>query len=751
MQDPSATTGQRHAWRAGRAATGILVLLGLAGLATTPGLAAALWLRLAALLGASSLAAVLLGTLARSLIDARRLVGLLADNGRDVVARLGPAGEFLYASPATLAMLGYPPRALLGRRLADLCEGEDAAALAALLGAVPPRFGRAYSVFRLRQAGGHPLPVEVTLAPGARGETICVLRDVSRWQKAVAAARRSERNYELLAAHAGDMIVRVRPDRTRAYVSPSAVGVLGYPPEELRNLDFTAATHPEDRERVALGYDRIVHTGGQTTCRFRLRHKTRGFIWVESTWTTQPPDEPGQPCDVVAIVRDISERVAAEEQIAFLARHDPLTGLANRSLLAERTEQALAVAARGGTAAMLCFDLDLFKPVNDTFGHAAGDTLLRKVAERINGCVRPADTVARLGGDEFAVLQVGIDRANDAGRLATRLLSALALPFELEGQSVPVSASLGIAIAPTDGADHATLLRKADAALYRAKAEGRGRWRFFEPAMEAQRGVRDRLVFELRQALARGEFVLHYMPLVALDTEEIIGFKALLRWCHPERGLLPPAAFIGLAEETGLIAPIGGWVLSQACADAARWPDPLTVAVNLSASQLRDGTVAHTVSAALAAAGLRAGRLELEITETVLLDENATALAELHTLRRHGVRIALDDFGTGFASLGTLRRFPFDKIKLDRSFVHDIADQPDALAIARAVAGLGRSLGIAALAEGVETTAQRDLLRAEGYCQAQGFLYGHPGDRHAVNALLAARTRPAAPVTALAG
>lgn len=743
MQEPPATVRRWHSWRGTRPIAGTACVLGLVGLAAAPGLAAAARFRLAALAGALSLVALLLGCLARSLIEARQLASLLAENGRDLITRLGAEGRFAYVSPAALPMLGYQPKALAGLPLASLCHPDDAAGLAAVLDTAPLHHKPACRLFRMRHADGRWIPVELTLAPAEDDETVCVLRDVTRWQAAVAAARRNERDYQLLAEHAGDMIVRVRPDRTRAYVSPSAVAVLGYPPEELRNMDFTAATHPEDRERVAAAYDGIVRDGGQTTCRFRLRHKDRGFIWVESTWTTRPSDQPDQTGDVVAIVRDISERVAAEQRIAFLARHDPLTGLANRALLQERTEQALAAVARSGLAAVLCFDLDLFKSVNDTFGHAAGDALLRRVAERITGCVRPADTVARLGGDEFAVLQAGIERADDAGRLASRLLSVLAAPFELDGQIVPVSASLGIALAPTDGVDYPTLLRKADAALYRAKADGRGRWRFFEPEMEAQRAARERMVLELRQALARGEFVLHYMPLVALHDESVIGVEALLRWRHPERGLLAPGAFVRLAEETGLIAPIGAWVLSQACADAAHWPDSIAVAVNLSATQLRDGTLAHGVTAALAAAGMRPGRLELEITESVLLDDDEAILAELHALRAIGVRIALDDFGTGYSSLRYLRRFPFDKIKLDRSFVRDIAEEPDALAIARAVAGLGRSLGIATLAEGVETEAQRDLLRAEGYGQAQGFRYGRPADIDGVRVLVAGRTRPA--------
>ncbi len=742
MNPPPAWAPRRLSRRTWRLGAGAACVLGLGGVATTPALAVTAGPHAAVLAGAFSAGAVLLGCLTGALGEARWLAALLAENGRDVTVRVDAEGWLLFVSPAALPVLGYRPKALIGGPLIRLCDPADAAGLADLLATVPPPAGPVRTLFRLRHADGHFIPIELTLAAVERGETVCVLRDVTRWQAALAEARRSERNYQLIAAHAGDMIVRVRPDRTRAYVSPSAFNVLGYTPEALRDLDFTAATHPEDRMRVAAAYDDFVRHGGQTTVRFRLHHETRGFIWVESTWTTQPPEPPDQAGDVVAIVRDISERVAAEHRIAFLARHDPLTRLANRALLEERTADATSRLAHGGLVAMLCLDLDLFKATNDSLGHAAGDALLCEVAERIAACVRPGDTAARLGGDEFAVLHTGLDRAEDAGRLASRLLSTLAVPFVFEGQALPVSASLGIAVAPMDGSDYPTLLRRADAALYRAKTDGRGRFAFFEPAMEARRVARERMVLELRRALAHGEFRVHYMPVVALATERITGFEALLRWQHPARGLLGPDAFIALAEDTGLIAPIGAWVLGQACADAARWPEPIAVAVNLSAAQVRDGTLAHGTSAALAAAGLCPRRLSLEITESILFDGNETIIAGLHALRAIGVRIALDDFGAGHSSFRHLRRFPFDRIKLDRSFVHDMPAEADALAIVRAVGGLGRSLGIATVAAGVETTAQHDLLRAEGYLEAQGFRYGRPGDLDCVRALLAKESPP---------
>ena len=747
MDPASAPAPPRPSRRLERLGIGTIGSLGTAALAVSVERAAGGTVSGTVLAGTVSVAAFLLGWLTGWLGEARRLAALLAENGRDVIARVQPDGTLAYISPASRAVLGYPPRALLNRPLASLCHPEDAPALARLLATGPPHQRRIDRLFRLGHADGHWLPTELILAPARHRQIVCVLRDVTRWQSALALARRTEADFRMVSEHAGDMIVRTRADRVRVYVSPASATVLGYAPEELLGLDFSGFIHPDDRERTEAAYAAFIQRGGRTTCRYRLGHKDGHWVPVESTWVTRPADDPAEGNEVVSVVRDISERVAAEERIAFLARHDPLTGLANRAMLQERTEQAIAAMPRTGPVAMLCLDLDQFKPVNDSLGHAAGDALLCEVANRITAWVRPTDTVARLGGDEFAVLQVGIERPEDAGRLAARLLSVLAAPFVFDGQTLPISASLGIAVAPADGTDYAVLLRNADAALYRAKADGRGRWHFFEPAMEARRTTRERMVLALRQALARGEFVVHYMPSVTLGSERITGFEALLRWRHPDAGLLEPDAFLPLAEETGLIAPIGAWVLAQACAEAAGWPEPISVTVNLSAVQLRETALAHAVATALAAAGLRAGRLELDITESVLLDESETMLAGLHTLRAIGVRIALDDFGTGYASLRSLRRFPFDTIKLDRSFVRDVPHNADALAIVRAVAGLGRHLGIATLAEGVETPGQHGVLQAAGYTQAQGAHYGRPGDRHQVKALLAGAERAAAAAT----
>ena len=435
-----------------------------------------------------------------------------------------------------------------------------------------------------------------------------------------------------------------------------------------------------------------------------------------------------------------SDLATSRERAHHLSEHDVLTGLPNRALLSVRLRQALAHTRRGkGPLAVMCIDLDRFKAVNDTLGHAVGDLLLRAVGKRLLASLRETDTVARIGGDEFAVVQVPGNRAEATDAVARRLVTALAEPFDVGGHQVVIGASVGIALAPQDTADANELLKMADTALYRSKAEGRSQFRFFEPGMDAALQARRALELDLRLALANGEFLLHYQPLVCVASGEVTGHEALVRWHHPGRGLVPPDAFIPLCEETGLIVPLGAWVLGQACRDAMAWPGGLTVAVNLSAVQLRDPGLVAEVLDVLAATGLAPGRLELEITETAMLHDADGTLAVLQALRDAGVRIVMDDFGTGYSSLGYLRRFPFDKIKIDQCFVRDLVTSADCQAIVRAVTGLGVSLGIVTTAEGVETLAQLERLRAAGCDQVQGYYFSRPVPLHTL--VEAARVR----------
>jgi diguanylate cyclase (GGDEF)-like protein/PAS domain S-box-containing protein len=429
----------------------------------------------------------------------------------------------------------------------------------------------------------------------------------------------------------------------------------------------------------------------------------------------------------VATFEDITEWQRAQAQITHMARHDALTNLPNRTLFREQLEQALRLAKRGDQLAVLCLDLDHFKDINDSLGHPIGDALLMEVGRRLSDCVGEDDTVARLGGDEFAVVQLcGTEQANPAVRLASRIVEAIAEPYHIGGHQLVIGVSVGISLAPDDGRNPDELLKKADLALYRAKADGRGTYRFFETGMDARAQARRLLELDMRSALPRGEFEMHYQPIRDVAEERIVACEALVRWRHPLRGLIPPGNFIPLAEETGLIVAIGEWVLRTACRDAATWPDDIGVAVNLSPVQFKSSSLVAQVMSALAQSGLPAERLELEITESVLLQNSEATLAMLHALRGNGVRISLDDFGTGYSSLSYLRSFPFDKIKIDRSFVEDVTSRDDSLAIVRAVTGLGRSLGIVTTAEGVETPAQLEMLRREGCTQAQGYLFSQP-------------------------
>jgi diguanylate cyclase (GGDEF)-like protein len=438
--------------------------------------------------------------------------------------------------------------------------------------------------------------------------------------------------------------------------------------------------------------------------------------------STQPMPGGG----TVTTHQDITEQRRSEAKIAHMALHDSLTGLANRVLINERLAQALARTRRGEIVAVHFLDLDRFKGVNDTLGHSVGDQLLRLVTERLLLAARETDTVARVGGDEFAIVQVGISQPADATALAQRTIDEVSKPYSIDGHHIIIGTSVGIAVGPGDGDIPDQLIRNADLALYRAKSDGRGTYRFFERAMDAQMQDRRAMENDLRNAVIHGEFELYYQPIMALESNDVCGFEALIRWNHPVRGLLLPGSFIALAEEIGLIVPLGEWIIRQACAAAASWPDDLQVAVNLSAVQFRTPGLVQVVVGALAAVGLAPARLELEITETALLQNNEQTLSILHQLRELGVRIALDDFGTGYSSLSYLQSFPFDKIKIDRSFIENISAGPSSRNIVRAVATMATGLGMTATAEGIETMEQLEAVRSEGCGEVQGYYFSRP-------------------------
>ena len=459
---------------------------------------------------------------------------------------------------------------------------------------------------------------------------------------------------------------------------------------------------------------------------FSLETPANGLRVVKTTRLVVS-DENEKPQYLIALIEDITERKKAEEKIAYMAHHDPITGLLNRARFAEQLDEALNSVHERAQMSVLLLDLDHFKHINDTLGHSIGDELLKVVSERLLGCVSATDIVARLGGDEFAILCRGCEHRADASNLADRIRAAISAPYDLGGLQAVVDVSIGICCAPNDAIGSTELMKRADMALYRAKDDGRGAYRFFEYEMGAGIAARRTFQAKLRGAIINGELELFYQPVVNIEDNRIVGLEGLVRWRHPERGIISPAEFVPVAVETGLIVPLGEWVIRQACSDAVNWPDDIKIAVNLSPAQFRSRNLAQVVINALAASGLAPCRLELEITEELLLGHNGDNLAVLEQLRKLEVQIVMDDFGIGYSSLNYLRLFPFDKIKIDRSFVNDLSDGNElSLAIVQSVTRLARVLKVPTTAEGVETDEQLKLVRAAGCTEFQGYLFSPP-------------------------
>ena len=503
-----------------------------------------------------------------------------------------------------------------------------------------------------------------------------------------------------------------------------------------RYLDMYGHTHVQPgctlaellRQRVETGSfagDPVAYAQAIITRAAAAKTETR-IIEISDGRTIAIANQPMPAGGWVATHEDITARRQAEKQIAYLARHDTLTDLPNRARLREWLTHALTQSHRGRPLAVLHIDLDHFMTLNDSLGHPIGDELLRAVGERLRANVGDNDLVARIGGDEFAVALSDIAAASDAAAITTRICDAIRVPYEIAGHTLMVDSSVGISLAPDDGSDADALIKNADLALSRAKSEGRGIYRFFEPEMDARTQARRKIELALKNALPRDEFELFYQPIVNLKTNQITSFEALLRWHHPERGLILPTEFVPVAEEIGLIAPIGDWVIYQSCKEAATWPEHLKVAINLSPAHLARSNIIALITGALAAARLTANRVELEVTEAVLLHATENTLATLHQLRDMGVRIALDDFGTGYSSLSYLRSFPFDKLKIDRSFIKDIGENEESVAIIEAIAKLARALNVTTTAEGVETEQQLREIRRLGFTEMQGFLFSQP-------------------------
>jgi len=460
---------------------------------------------------------------------------------------------------------------------------------------------------------------------------------------------------------------------------------------------------------------------------FRFRNLTLKLVidGAPRWWTLsgQPTADGGMH----GVASDVTAQKRAEERVSYMAHYDGLTDLANRFLFNDTLRRALKRRSKDGQVAVLCLDLDSFKSVNDSLGHPIGDKLLCEIARRIENVVRGADLVARLGGDEFAILLRGENASARAERIAERIIEHVGEPCLIDERQVITSCSIGIACSASESVDPTVLMTHADLALYTAKENGRNRFAFFEPGMDKTAKERRELEMDLRAAISLNEFELHFQPLVNIGTGQTVSYEALIRWNHSTRGVVMPDDFIPIAEESGLIVQLGEWVIRNATQEVAKWPEHLHVSVNLSPAQMRSTNLIPTVFGAVAHAGIDPQRLELEITENVLLHDSAVNIATLHKLRDLGVRISLDDFGTGYSSLNYLRSFPFDKIKIDKCFVSGLDDNPDCQAIVRAVTGLASNLGMVTTAEGVEDERQLELLRREGCTEAQGYLFARPG------------------------
>jgi diguanylate cyclase (GGDEF)-like protein/PAS domain S-box-containing protein len=556
------------------------------------------------------------------------------------------------------------------------------------------------------------------------------LEDVTEQVRNIGELAAREQELRLLTERSSAFLARLSPALRFRYASPACQSLIGYEPEQLIGHDARELVLEEDLPALRKAAEEL-RTSDTVTVVCRVRRMDGAIAWFEST-LAPIRDELGQLSELVCVSRDVTERKAAELQLAHQAMHDALTGLPNRTLFLDRLAHALRRRRRGGTGALavLFFDVDRFKVVNDSLGHAVGDRLLVDVATRVDAALRPADTVARFGGDEFTVLCEDIAGELEAVAIAQRLVDLFEEPFQVDGREVFLSTSVGIALANGSATGRSRdrpddLIRDADAAMYRAKELGKARYELFDTAMRTQALRRLELENALRRAVERDELRLHLQPEIAVDSGAIVGFEALVRWEHPERGLLAPGDFVSLAEETGLIGAVGAWVLRQACSLAASWPTPgLLISVNVSARQLAGGDFTELVAAVLEETGLEAELLCLELTESAVIESGA--MATLEGLKRLGVRLAIDEFGTGWSSLGHLRRFPIDIVKLDRSFVSGLGREPQDASIAAAINSLAHALGLSTVAEGNETGEQLAVLAALGCDLGQGYLFARP-------------------------
>ncbi|MCF8179490.1 MAG: PAS domain S-box protein [Sulfuritalea sp.] len=659
----------------------------------------------------------------------RELRGIL-DNLQDTYYRTDQEGRIVRASRSVEQLLGYSAEEMLGLKLTDFyCSQTDRDKFLAEMAANGGHITGGES--RLRHKDGHEVWVRTTahFMVDADGNVVGVegtTHDNTRRRRIEEELRLAAKVFE----SSGEAIMITDAEGCMISVNRAFTRVTGYSETDAvgRNARLLSSSR-HGREFFSDMWRELLGSGYWQGEMWNRRKNGEVFPEWLSISSVRNAEE--KITHFVAIFSDISERKAAEEKIAFLAHHDPLTGLPNRLLLKDRLERAITHGERAGDKVALLFvDLDRFKAVNDTFGHLVGDTLLRDAAQRLLACVRDSDTVSRHGGDEFLVVLTDLNSSEVPAQIAAKIMETLGEPFHIDAHEAVISASVGIAVYPDDGADFDELLKKADTAMYHAKDSGRNVFRFYTQRMNADAQERLDLHGRMRRALERTEFVLHYQPLIDLKTGRIVGGEALVRWQSPEQGLVAPGQFIPAAEHSGLIVPLGEWVLAEACRELAHWQkagcSQLSMAVNISSIQFRRGDVEQTVRQALAASGATPSMLELELTESILIDDAEQVLATIRQLQALGVRLAIDDFGTGYSSLSYLKRFAVDKLKIDQSFVRDIVSDPEDAAIVRAVVQMARSLGLNVVAEGVETEAVAAGLLALECDLAQGYYFGRP-------------------------
>ncbi len=658
----------------------------------------------------------------------------LVETVNEIIFEQDAAGIITYVSQAVERVSGFTPDEIVGRPAQEFVHPDD---IPRLQGDVP-----AGQEFRIATRAGGYRWVSTSLQPvlrnGERTGQRGVLVDVTERKVAEEQLKASEERYRGLVDAAQDAIYTLSPTGVLTSLNPAFEQITGWSREEWLGKNFAPIVHPDDLPQAIQVLQEAL-AGGTAAFELRIRAKSGEYIVTE--FTTGPLMEDGKVVGLLGVGRDVTEKRKTHETIRQLAFHDALTGLPNRALFEDRLRVALAQSGRTlQKLAVMFLDIDRFKLVNDTLGHTGGDHLLQAVAEDLATVGRDCDTVARVGGDEFTILLPSIADDSDAVGAAERILEVLKRPRQIDGQEFAVTVSIGVTLSPEDGLDVETLLRNADTAMYRAKDGGRDNYQLYTQAMNAAVIQRLSLETDLRHALERGELEVYYQPISDVASGEIRGAEALLRWDHPQRGRLNPDDFIPLAEETGLIIPIGEWVLGQACARVRAWQDAgyanMRVSVNLSARQLQHKSIVHAVRDAYQTAGIQPECLDLEITEGAVMTNVEFIIAVLHGIRRLGVGIAVDDFGTGYSSLSYLKRFPIDSVKIDRSFVRDLATDPSDAAIVTTIIAMARNLGLRVIAEGVETEEQLEFLRRRGCDEFQGYYTSRPVDAEAFERLL---------------